>query len=117
MVDDELDAVFQALAHPVRRGMLARLAAGELTVGELAAPLAMSLAAASKHLDVLERAGLVHRAAHGRTRKCRLDRGPLARAAAWLAIDAVGPSATVNAPATAEPAAIFRSGPVPDGQP
>jgi DNA-binding transcriptional ArsR family regulator len=114
MVDPDLDAVFQALAHPVRRGLLARLAGGELTVGELAAPLDMSLAAASKHLDVLERAGLVRRAARGRSRVCSLDPEPLRRAAGWLALDVTPPP---QPQADEEPAAetVFRSGPVPDG--
>lgn len=82
-----MDAVFHALAHETRRDMLARLAAGPLTVGQLAAPLAMSLAAAAKHVQVLERAGLVHRAvdgADGRRHICRLDPAPLASAQAWL---------------------------------
>ncbi len=76
--------VFHALAHEARREMLGRLASGELTVGELARPLAMSLAAASKHVKVLERAGLVHRTVDGRRHVCRLEPGPLASAAAWL---------------------------------
>jgi DNA-binding transcriptional ArsR family regulator len=80
----EMDAVFHALAHGARRDMLGRLAARELTVGELAEPLAMSLAAASKHVKVLERAGLVHRTVDGRRHVCRLDPTPLASAAAWL---------------------------------
>jgi DNA-binding transcriptional ArsR family regulator len=76
--------VFHALAHDVRREMLGRLASGDLTVGQLAEPLAMSLAAASKHVKVLERAGLVHRTVDGRRHVCRLESGPLASAAAWL---------------------------------
>lgn len=86
MVDDvdEMDAVFHALAHGARRDMLGRLAAGELTVGQLAGPLAMSLAAASKHVKVLERAGLVRRTVDGRRHLCRLDAVPLASATAWL---------------------------------
>lgn len=79
-----IDAVFHALANGTRRGMLGRLAAGELTVGELAAPLDMSLAAASKHVQVLERAGMVHRTVRGRQHVCRLDPAPLASAFAWL---------------------------------
>lgn len=79
-----MDAVFHALAHDTRRAMLRRLAGGELTVGELAEPLAMSLAAASKHVQVLERAGLLHRTVRGRRHVCRLRAGPLAQAAAWL---------------------------------
>jgi len=82
-----MDAVFHSLAHGARRAMLTRLAAGPLTVGQLAAPLAMSLAAAAKHVQVLERAGLVSRvvdAADGRRHLCRLDPAPLASAQAWL---------------------------------
>lgn len=81
---DELDAVFHALAHSARRGMLARLAERELTIGELAEPLAMSLVAASKHVRVLERAGLVRRTVRGRTHVCRLNPQPLAGADLWL---------------------------------
>jgi DNA-binding transcriptional ArsR family regulator len=86
MVDDSsgVGAVFHALAHDVRREMLGRLASRELTVGELAEPLAMSLAAASKHVKVLERAGLVHRTVEGRRHVCRLEAAPLASAAGWL---------------------------------
>jgi len=79
-----MDAVFRALAHDARRAMLRRLAGGELTVGELAQPLAMSLAAASKHVQVLERAGLVRRTVDGRRHVCRLRATPLAQAEAWL---------------------------------
>lgn len=79
-----MDAVFHALAHAARREMLGRLAAGELTVGELAEPLAMSLAAASKHVKVLERAGLVGRTVDGRRHVCRLEAAPLQSASAWL---------------------------------
>ncbi len=79
-----INAVFQALSHDARREMLDRLALGELTVGQLAEPLTMSLAAASKHVKVLERAGLVHRTIHGRRHVCRLEPGPLASAYAWL---------------------------------
>jgi DNA-binding transcriptional ArsR family regulator len=79
-----LDAVFQALTDPTRRAMLRSLAAGERNIGEHAAPFDMSLAAASKHIKVLERAGLVRRAVHGRTHVCRLDPTPLAAADEWL---------------------------------
>ena len=79
-----MDVVFHALASQARREMLGRLAGGELTVGQLAAPLAMSLAAASKHLQVLERAGLVRHRVAGRQHVCRLDPAPLASAFAWL---------------------------------
>jgi DNA-binding transcriptional ArsR family regulator len=80
----EMDAVFHALAHGARRDMLGRLADRELTVGELAQPLTMSLAAASKHVQVLERAGLVGRTVDGRRHVCRLEPAPLASASAWL---------------------------------
>jgi DNA-binding transcriptional ArsR family regulator len=80
----EMDGVFHALAHGARRDMLGRLTAGELTVGELAQPLEMSLAAASKHIKVLERVGLVKRTVVGRRHVCRLEPGPLASASAWL---------------------------------
>jgi DNA-binding transcriptional ArsR family regulator len=81
---ERLDAVFHALAHDARRDMLRRLAGRELTVGELAAPFDMSLPAASKHLQVLERAGLVRRTVIGRRHVCRLEPGPLAGADGWL---------------------------------
>lgn len=80
----EMDTLFHALAHGVRRDMIDRLALGELTVGELAEPLTMSLAAASKHVKVLERAGLVHRTVDGRRHVCRLEPAPLASASTWL---------------------------------
>jgi DNA-binding transcriptional ArsR family regulator len=79
-----MDAVFHALSHDARRDMLRRLAAHELAIGELAAPLAMSFAAASKHVQVLERAGLVRRTVMGRRHVCRLEPGPLAGAHEWL---------------------------------
>ncbi len=79
-----MDAVFHALGDATRRRMLRALADGERTVGQLAAPFAMSLAAASKHVRTLERAGLVRREVRGRTHVCRLDPGPLAEAHAWL---------------------------------
>ena len=81
---ESLDAVFHALADATRRGMLHRLSAQECTVGELAAPFRMSLAAASKHVRVLERAGLVERTVQGREHRLRLNAGPLQEAAAWL---------------------------------
>jgi DNA-binding transcriptional ArsR family regulator len=80
----EVDEVFHALSHPTRRDMLARLRQSDLTVGQLAEPLTVSLAAASKHVGVLERAGLVQRTVQGRTHVCRLMPRPLASAAAWL---------------------------------
>ena len=79
-----MNEVFHALAHDVRREMLGRLAVGELTVGGLAEPFDMSLEAASKHVKVLERAGLVRRTVRGRRHVCRLEARPLAAAAAWL---------------------------------
>ncbi len=79
-----MDEVFHALAHSARRSMLGRLASRELTVGQLAEPLTMSLAAASKHIQVLERAGLVHRTVDGRRHVCRLEPARLASASAWL---------------------------------
>jgi DNA-binding transcriptional ArsR family regulator len=79
-----LDAVFHALGDPTRRRMLRALAGGEQTVGELAAPFAISLAAASKHVKALEQAGLIRREVRGRTHWCRLDPGPLASAHEWL---------------------------------
>lgn len=80
-----LDAVFHALGDATRRRMLHALAGGERTVGELAQPFAMSLAAASKHIKALETAGLIRREVRGRTHVCRLDPGPLASAHEWLA--------------------------------
>lgn len=79
-----LDAVFRALADPTRRDMLRSLAQGDLTIGELAAPLSMSFAGASKHVQALERAGLVRRSIRGRTHVCSLDPGPMAEAMQWL---------------------------------
>ncbi|GGC58540.1 ArsR/SmtB family transcription factor [Chelatococcus reniformis] len=81
---EQLDATFQALADPTRRAMLASLALGERSVGELAKPLAMSFAGASKHVKVLESAGLIARRKVGRTQICRLRSEPLAEAQAWL---------------------------------
>jgi DNA-binding transcriptional ArsR family regulator len=81
---EHLDAVFHALADPTRRAMLHSLTEGEHTVGELAEPFRMSLAAASKHVKTLERAGLVRRTVQGRTHVCRLDPGPLAEVHGWL---------------------------------
>lgn len=80
-----LDTVFHALGDATRRRMLRELAHGPRTVGELARPFAMSLAAASKHVKALERAGLIRREVQGRSHLCRLDPGPLAGAHAWLA--------------------------------
>src|SRR5690606_38051258 len=79
-----LDAVFHALFDQTRRAMLRDLSGGERSVGELAAPHAMSLAGASKHVRVLEAAGLVRREVRGRTHLCRLEATRLAEADAWL---------------------------------
>lgn len=81
----QLDSVFQALSDSTRRRMLRELADGERTVGQLAEPFAMSLAAASKHIKVLESAGLIRREVRGRTHLCRLDPSPLSNAQRWLA--------------------------------
>lgn len=81
---ERLDATFQALADPTRRGMLASLALGEKSVGELAEPYAMSFAGAAKHVGVLERAGLVERRRAGRQILCRLRAEPLKEADTWL---------------------------------
>jgi DNA-binding transcriptional ArsR family regulator len=80
----QLDSVFHALGDATRRRMLRKLASGERTVSQLAEPFAMSLAAASKHIKVLENAGLIRREVHGRTHLCRLDPGPLVSAHQWL---------------------------------
>ena len=79
-----LDATFSALADPTRRAILARLASGEASVNELAEPFAMSQPAISKHLKVLERAGLISRGRDAQRRPCRLQAQPLAEANAWL---------------------------------
>lgn len=84
MVEQRLDATFHALADPTRRGMLANLALGEKSIGELAEPYAMSFAGASKHVKVLEGAGLVARRKVGRTQLCALRAGPMREADQWL---------------------------------
>ncbi|KTE10088.1 ArsR/SmtB family transcription factor [Sphingopyxis sp. H115] len=81
-----LDTIFHALGDTTRRAMLGELASGERSVGELAEPFAMSLAAASKHIKVLEAAGLVRRDIRGRTHMCSLDPAPLMRADQWIGI-------------------------------
>ncbi|MFI6502562.1 ArsR/SmtB family transcription factor [Nonomuraea typhae] len=81
---EQLDATFAALADPTRRAILARLREGEATVGELAEPFAMSQPAISKHLKVLERAGLITRGREAQRRPCRLAAGPLKDAVDWL---------------------------------
>jgi DNA-binding transcriptional ArsR family regulator len=84
MPPDRLSTTFSALADPTRRAILARLVLGETSVTELAAPFAMSLPAVSKHLKVLERAGLIQRGREAQWRPCRLEAAPLGDAAAWL---------------------------------
>jgi DNA-binding transcriptional ArsR family regulator len=85
MADDHLSTTFAALADPTRRAILARLTVGEATVTELAEPFPMSLPAISKHLKVLERAGLVTRGRTAQWRPCRLEAAPLAEVADWVA--------------------------------
>lgn len=84
MPSDQLSVVFAALADPTRRAILARLAGGEASVTELAAPFAMSLPAVSKHLRVLERAGLITQGREAQWRPCRLRAGQLKDVAAWV---------------------------------
>lgn len=84
MAPDRLDATFAALADPTRRAILARLALGEASVAEIAEPFAMSQPAISKHLKVLERAGLISRGRDAQRRPRRLEAGPLAEATEWL---------------------------------
>lgn len=81
---DPLSAIFAALADPTRRAIVARLAQGEATVGELAAPFDLSLPAVSKHLKVLQRAGLVEQGRQAQWRPCRLKPQPLRDVATWL---------------------------------
>jgi DNA-binding transcriptional ArsR family regulator len=85
MEPDKLDAIFGALADPTRRAILARLASGEVTVNDLAAPFAMSQPAVSKHLKVLERAGLIARGRDAQRRPCRLHPETLKAVADWVA--------------------------------
>jgi DNA-binding transcriptional ArsR family regulator len=84
MSPDRLDATFSALADPTRRAILARLASGETSVSELAEPFEMSMPAISKHLKVLQRAGLIERGREAQWRPCRLAAGPLKDASDWL---------------------------------
>jgi DNA-binding transcriptional ArsR family regulator len=84
MAPDPLSATLAALADPTRRGLLARLALGEASVTELAEPYDMSLAAVSKHLKVLQRAGLIARSRQAQWRPCRLDAGPMRDVADWV---------------------------------
>ena len=82
--DSALDLTFSALADPTRRAILARLALGGASVGELAAPFAVSAPAISKHLKVLERARLISRQKDGRVHRCRLEPAPMHEAGAWI---------------------------------
>lgn len=84
MVEERLDTTFQALADPTRRGMLANLALGEKSIGELGEPYRMSFSGAAKHVQVLERAGLIDRRKAGRRQICTLRAEPLAEAEQWL---------------------------------
>ncbi len=84
MSTDHLTATFAALADPTRRAILARLSSGEASVTELAAPFEMSLPAVSKHLKVLERAGLIARSREAQWRPCQLEAAPLKNAADWI---------------------------------
>ena len=84
MTPDQLSTTFAALADPTRRAILARLASGEATVKEIAEPFAMSLPAVSKHLKVLEGAGLISRGREAQWRPCRLEAGPLREVADWV---------------------------------
>lgn len=81
----KLDATFGALSDPTRRAIVERLTRGEASVGQLAEPFAMSLPAISKHLTVLEDAGLLVRIKEGRTRRCRLIEEPMREALEWIA--------------------------------
>jgi DNA-binding transcriptional ArsR family regulator len=83
-MQDQLSSTFAALADPTRRAILARLALGETSVTELAKPFEMSLPAVSKHLKVLEQAGLISRGREAQWRPCRLDARPLERAGSWI---------------------------------
>ena len=83
-MSDPLSTTFQALADPTRRAILARLALGEASVSDLAEPFAISLPAVSRHLKVLEQAGLVSRTREAQWRPCQLNAGPLKDAASWI---------------------------------
>ena len=84
MATDQLSVTLSALADPTRRAILARLASGEASVTELAGPFEMSMTAVSKHLKVLERAGLIARGKEAQWRPCRLEAGPLKEVADWV---------------------------------
>lgn len=83
-MSDRLSTTLSALADPTRRGILAQLATGEATVGELAEPYDMSLAAVSKHLKVLEKAGLISRGREAQWRPCKLEAAPMAEVSDWV---------------------------------
>src|SRR5579871_5811242 len=83
-MEDQLSSTFAALADPTRRAILARLSLGETSVTELAEPFEMSMPAVSKHLKVLERAGLISRGRDAQTRPCRLEAGPLKGVSDWV---------------------------------
>jgi DNA-binding transcriptional ArsR family regulator len=83
-MQDQLSSTFAALSDPTRRAILARLMLGETSVSELAKPFDMSMPAVSKHLKILERAGLIARGREAQWRPCRLDAGPLKDAASWI---------------------------------
>jgi DNA-binding transcriptional ArsR family regulator len=83
-VNDPLSTTFAALADPTRRAILERLAQGDATVGELAEPFRMTMPAISKHLSVLERAGLITKSRDGQRRNCRITATPLKNATSWL---------------------------------
>ena len=83
-VDDQLSATFSALADPTRRAILARLATGQVSVGDLAIPFDISLPAVSRHLKVLERAGLIERKTEAQWRRCQLTPEPLAQVSDWI---------------------------------
>ncbi len=84
VVQEQLDSTFAALADPTRRAIVARLAQGDATVNELAAPFAMTLPGISKHLKVLERCGIISRTRHAQFRPCHLERAALESAAGWI---------------------------------
>ncbi|MCW2706292.1 MAG: transcriptional regulator [Frankiales bacterium] len=86
-IEERLDAAFSALADPTRRQIVARLARGDATVNELAAPFEMSLPAISKHLKVLERSGLISRSRQAQFRPCHLEREPLDAALDWIEVN------------------------------
>lgn len=84
IIPEQLDATFAALADPTRRAILERLATGEASVGELTRPFSISQPAISKHLKVLEQAGLISRGRNAQRRPCRIEARPLAEATGWL---------------------------------